>query len=97
MQMRIDKVGINRDSAHERRRLEIYALNTVLCASEETKLHQLIQQHADDIAKVAESAETERMMAIAALPDSDDDKHQSNSPRMGKSGYAASNGSIHKI
>lgn len=96
--MRIDKIGINSDSAHERKRLEIYALNTILRASEEAKLQQLIQQHADDIVEDPDRAETERMLTIAALPDSDDDKHQVSSPRTSKNGCMAStNGSIHKI
>jgi len=100
VQMRIDKIGINRDSAHERRRLEIYALNTILCASEDAKLQELIKQHANDIVKDADVAETERMIALAAMPDSDDDKHQGNSPRATKSGYAGSPrlyGSMHKV
>ena len=98
MQIRIDKIGINRDSAHERRRLEIYALNTILCASEDAKLQELIKQHANDTVKDADVAETERMIALAAMPDSDDDKHQGNSPRATKTGYAgSSNGSIHKV
>ena len=95
LQMRIDKIGVNRDSAHERRRLEIYALNTILCASEEAKLHELIRQHANDTVEETQPADLERMIAIAALPDSDDDKHQSNSPRMGKTG--ASHGSAVKV
>ena len=98
VQMRIDKIGVNRDSAHERRRLEIYALNTILCASEDAKLQELIKQHANDTVKDADVGETERMIALAAMPDSDDDKHQGNSPRATKSGYAGSpNGSIHKV
>ncbi|DBB00915.1 hypothetical protein WJX77_003121 [Trebouxia sp. C0004] len=96
--MRIDRIGINRDSAHERRRLEIYALNTILCASEDAKLQELIKQHANDTVKDADLAERERMIALAAMPDSDDDKHQANNPKATKSGYAGSpTGSIHKV
>lgn len=98
VQMRIEKIGINRDRAHERRRLEIYALNTILCASEDAKLQELIKQHASDTVKDADVGDTECMIALAAMPDSDDDKHQGNSPRASKSGYAGSpNGSIHKV
>ncbi|KAL3162243.1 hypothetical protein ABBQ32_009942 [Trebouxia sp. C0010 RCD-2024] len=89
--MRIDKIGINRDSAHERKRLEIYALNTVLCASEEAKLLQLIKQHASSGEQSSDSAEQDRMTLLAALPDSDDDKCQASSPRTAKSG------SVHKV
>ncbi|DBA77671.1 TPA: hypothetical protein ACH3X2_008373 [Trebouxia sp. C0005] len=96
--MRIDKIGINRDSAHERRRLEIYALNTILCASEDAKLQELIKQHANDAVKDADVTETEHMIALAAVPDSDDDKYQGNSPRATKSGYAGPpTGSFHKV
>ena len=70
--MRIDKIGINRDSAHERKRLEIYALNTILRASEEAKLLELIKQHASDDEQSPDSAEQDRMTVLAALPDSDD-------------------------
>ena len=87
--MRIDKIGINRDSAHERKRLEIYALNTILRASEEAKLQQLIQQHAS--VEEVDSSEQDRMVTLAALPDSDDDKYQGNSPRSAKSG------NLHKV
>ena len=87
--MRIDKIGINHDSAHERRRVEIYALNTILRASEEAKLQHLIQQHAS--MEEAGPAEQERMVTLAALPDSDDDKYQGNSPRSAKSG------TLHKV
>ena len=97
LQMRIDKIGVNRDSAHERRRLEIYALNTILCASEDARLQQLIQQHAKELDQATEPVETERMLAIAALPDSDDDKHQGNSPRSPRAGCVMSFGSVHKI
>lgn len=98
VQMRIDKIGINRDSAHERRRLEIYALNTILCASEDAKLQELIKQHANDAVKDADVTETEHMIALAAVPDSDDDKYQGNSPRATKSGYAGPpTGSFHKV
>ena len=89
--MRIDKIGINRDSAHDRKRLEIYALNTILRASEEAKLQQLIKQHACSNEQSPDSDELERMTALAALPDSDDDKYQASSPRTNKSG------SVHKI
>ena len=89
--MRIDKIGVNRDSAHERNRLEIYALNTVLRASEEAKLQQLIQEHANGSQGTYDAAEQERMATMAALPDSDDDKYQGNSPRTSKSG------SLHKV
>ena len=96
-QMRVEKIGVNRDSAHERRRLEIYALNTIMCASEDTKLQQLIKQHADELERFTEPSETARMLAIAALPDSDDDKYQSNSPRFAKTGVSLSTGAMHKV
>lgn len=89
--MRIDKIGINRDSAHERKRLEIYALNTILRASEEAKLQLLIKQHACSTEQSPDVDEQERLTALAALPDSDDDKHQASSPRTAKSG------SVHKV
>ena len=89
--MRIDKIGINRDSAHERKRLEVYALNTVLRASEEAKLQQLIKQHACSSEQSPNSDEQEQMTVLAALPDSDDDKYQASSPRTAKSG------AVHKV
>lgn len=91
LQMRIDKIGINRDSAHERKRLEVYALNTILRASEEAKLQQLISQHACSSENAPDPDEQERMSALAALPDSDDDKYQAGSPRTSKAG------SLHKV
>lgn len=89
--MRIDKIGINRDSAHERKRLEVYALNAILRASEEAKLQQLIKQHACSSEQSPDRDEQEQMTALAALPDSDDDKYQASSPRTAKSG------SVHKV
>lgn len=89
--MRIDKIGINGDSAHERKRLEIYALNTILRASEEAKLQHLIKQHALCSEHSSDAAEQDRMTVLAALPDSDDDKCQPSSPGTAKSG------SVHKV
>lgn len=89
--MRVEKIGINRDSAHERRRHEIYALNALMRASEEAKLQMLIKQHAESNME-ADAAETERMHVLAAQPDSDDDKYDH---RLGLSANHA--GSPHKV
>ena len=79
--MRIEKIGINSDSAHDRRRHEIYALNAIMRASEEAKLQELIRQHAAGSSQEPDAAETERMNVLAALPDSDDDRNAHGSNR----------------
>ena len=94
LQMRIEKIGINNDSAHERRRHEIYALNAIMQASEEAKLQDLIRQHAESSME-PDAAELERMTLLAGLPDSDDDKHSHASNRG--SPAASLNGSPHKV
>ena len=92
--MRVQKIGINQDSTHERRRHEIYALNAIMRASEEAKLKELIKQHAEGLGQ-PDAAEIERMALLAAQPDSDDDKHDQ---RHGKIKSASSHaGSPHKV
>lgn len=94
MQIRVEKIGINSDSAHERRRHEIYALNAIMRASEEAKLQQLIKQHAEGSMQ-PDAAEIERMHVLAAQPDSDDDKNDHSHARSNSGSSHAS--SPHKV
>ena len=100
LQMRIANLGLNTSQEHERRRLEIYALNTVLAASEAAQLQLLIQQNAGRDPDWAQSnlspAELQTMLA-----DSDDDVSghsspaKSVSPRKGSWAAAKAAAAIH--
>lgn len=92
--MRVEKIGINHDSAHERRRHEIYALNAIMRASEEAKLLMLIKQHAEG-SMPPDAAEAERMSVLATQPDSDDDRHDHSHTKCSPASSHA--GSLHKV
>ena len=79
LQKRIANLGLNTSQEHERYRLEIYALNTVLAASEAAQLQLLIQQNAGRDPDLAQSSLSPAELQ-AMLADSDDDVSGHNSP-----------------
>ena len=100
LQRRIANLGLNTSQEHERHRLEVYALNTVLAASEAAQLQLLIQQNAGRDSDLAQSrlspAELQAMLA-----DSDEDvsglssQAKSNSPQKGSRAAAKAAAAIH--
>ena len=100
LQMRIANLGLNTSQEHERTRLEIYALNTVLAASEAAQLQLLIQQNAGGDQDLAQSSLSPAELQ-AMLADSDDDVSghsspaKSGSPRKGSWAAAKAAAAIH--
>ncbi len=100
LQKRIANLGLNTSKEHERNRLEIYALNTVLAASEAAQLQLLIQQNAGEDPDLAQSRLSPGELQ-AMLADSDDDvsRHSSPaksiSPRKGSWAAAKTAAAIH--